>query len=129
MAIESAAQVIETAGADERLDRVAIDELHDDVAEPIDFTDVIDRADVRMIEGRGQPRLAFEPALCGFCCGELGQEGLNDYRAFEAHVFGLVGSCLTALPKLTDNAIVRQRLAWREPQHAEPRMVSVFTLQ
>ncbi len=108
------------------LERVALDELHHDVDEPVLLAHVVDRADVGVLEGRAQAGLPFEAAAGGLALGELGAQRLDDHRPVEARVLGAVGGGLSALAELPDDPVVRERAAWFQRNHGSRRSVGTL---
>ena len=103
------------------LQRLPFQKFHDDEGLAFVFADVVDRADVGVVEGRSGARLALEPLqglmiLCQF----LGQE-LERHEAAELGVLGLVDHAHAPATQLLQNAIVRNGLAnhaRNQPLHA-----------
>jgi hypothetical protein len=75
-------------GAEERAKVGALDISHRDVQDPVDLTGLVDRHDVRMLEGGGQPRLANEPLAEALVFGEIRGQDLERDPPFQAQVFG-----------------------------------------
>ena len=62
-AIVRISREIERRPAESDVERLAVDVLHRDVVAAVGFADLVDGADVRMIEGRGGARLPEQPPL------------------------------------------------------------------
>jgi len=97
-----------------RPQRFAVEQLHDD--EPAAtvgrvLADVVDRADVRMIERRGDPRLALEALEQFGCQRQPFREELQRDVTTQARVFGFVNDAHAAGAKLAHDAIVLNLLA------------------
>ena len=72
------------------LQRRAVEEFHDDERLAVLLADVVDGADVGMVEGGGGAGFAAE-ALQGLAVsGDIFGEEFEGYEAVEARVFGLV---------------------------------------
>ena len=86
--------------------RLTFDVLHDDEVDPIVLTDVVERADVRMIQLRDRSGLTLEPLSSpGVFCEMLGQH-LDGHRPAEAGVLGLVDFTHAASPDAGDESVV-----------------------
>ena len=97
--------------ADDMFQRRAVQVLHDDERLAVLLADVVNGADIRMIERRRSPRLAAEslqrlPVLGHF----LRQEFQRD-EAVKPSVFRLVNHTHAAAAKLFDDAVMRDNLA------------------
>ena len=95
----------------------ALHELQDDVVEPVLLAHVVDRLDVGVVEGGDEAGLALETPARGVAARELGAQGLDDDRAGEAKVFGLVRGGLSALSQRLEDPVVRERLTRCERNH------------
>ena len=73
--------------------------------------DVINRADVGMVEGGGGPRFAAETFQSLRIAGNVIGEELEGNETAELGVFGLVDHTHAAATQLFNNAIVRNCLA------------------
>ena len=73
-----------------RAQGLALDQLHGDVDVPVGFADLVDRADVRMIELRRQPRLAQQPRARRGIGERRGRQDLERDVAVEPRVTGPV---------------------------------------
>ena len=67
-------------------ERLPFDELHRDVGLAIGFAHVVDRADVGMVQFRGQPRLAHEPRPCGLVGQGFGGQHLQSHVTLKPRV-------------------------------------------
>src|SRR6266513_3737328 len=88
------------------LESAAFEHLHHNELLPLMLTDLVYRADVRMIERRGSTRFAqeaLERAL--IFCQFLGQE-LQGHRSPQNKVFGTVNDSHAAASELFENAVV-----------------------
>ena len=75
------------------------------------LADVVDRADVRMIQGRGGAGLALEPFDRARIPRQLFGEEFQRDGTSQPRVFGLVDHAHAALAQLFQDAIVRDGLA------------------
>ena len=96
----------EGAPFDAMFERVAFEKLHGDEVAAVVIPDVVDGADVGMVQGRSGTGLAAK-ALDGLSIlgGFFGEEFKGETAA-EACVFGLVDDTHTAAAKFLDDAIV-----------------------
>ena len=72
------------------LQRAAVEQFHDDELLALVLADVVDRADVRVVERRGDARLAAEPFERLGVGGEIGGQELQRDLAAETNVLGAV---------------------------------------
>ena len=95
------------AGAEDLVQRGAVDQLHHDEAAAFVLADVVERADVGVVQGRGGAGLALE-AFRGQRVGggRLGQELHRDVAA-EAEVLAPVHHTHAASAQPIDDAVVR----------------------
>jgi hypothetical protein len=104
------AQVQDLLGAepprrDAVLQRLPMQALHDDEGAPLVLADVVDGADVGMIQGRGGLRLTLE-ALAGGRVVEVGLgEELQSDAAVKPSVLGLVDHAHAPAAQLLEDAI------------------------
>ena len=75
------------------------------------FLDVVNRADVDVIDRRGRARLLKEASLRVGVAHELRREELERHEAAKPEVLGLVDHTHPASADLGDDAIVRDGLA------------------
>src|ERR1017187_9387324 len=93
------------------LQRHAVQKLHGDERLAILLTDVEDRADIGMVEGRSRLRLALEASQCSRVFGYfIGQE-LEGDETMQPRVLGFIDHTHATAAKLFDNAVVRDGLA------------------
>ena len=98
-------------GEDAVLQCLPLQAFHDDEGLPLVLADVVDGADVGMIQGRGGLRLTLE-ALTGGRVAEVGLgEELQRDVAVEAGVLTLVDDAHASAAELLDHAVVRDGLA------------------
>jgi hypothetical protein len=115
--------VLEGPGGDPMLQRLAFQQLHADEGPPLVRVDVVDRADVGVVEGRGRAGLALE-ALEGLVAREQPlRQKLERHPTAETGVLGLVDDAHPAAAQLLEDAVVRDRLA--DHGVATPRRPSV----
>ena len=81
--------------------------FHHKVVDAILLTDVVQRADVRMVQARDGSCLAFEPLLVSGVVGEL-REDLDSNRALEPCISRTVNLSHSAHAKKGDNLIRSQ---------------------
>ncbi len=75
------------------------------------LADVVERADVRMIQRRRGPRLRFEATPGEGVAGEMRRQHLERDRTAQPHVLGAVDHTHAAFADLADDAVVGQLLA------------------
>ena len=97
-------------GGEPILQRRALQILHDDERPPVLLADVVDRADVRVVQRRRRLRFAREPAQRLWIPRELFGDELERHRTAQPRVFGLVHDAHAAATQLLDDAVVRERL-------------------
>ena len=83
---------------------VALQVLHDDERPAVVFADVVDGADVRVVERRCRLRFAGEPAQGLRFAGELVGDELESHEAAQARVLGLVHDAHAAFAELVFDA-------------------------
>ena len=88
--------------------RVALEELHYEEWLAVDFVDLVDRADVRMIERRRRAGLALQTLDRRRIMQRL-RNHLDRHHPPEPCVFGFVDHAHAALAELLDDSIVRNR--------------------
>ena len=96
---------------DAMLQRQAVQKLHDDERMAVLLPDLVDRADIGMVQRRGRLRLPLEAGQgLGVFGDVIGQELQGD-KAVEGYVLGLVDHTHPAATQLLDDAVVRDGLA------------------
>ena len=102
--------------------RLTLEVLHDQEVDPVLFTDVMERADVRMIQARDRTGLALEALLELGMVGEVSRKHFDGDGAIEPGVFGFVDFSHSARTdggqSRTDRAVCRIRVplfSSREP--------------
>ena len=93
------------------LERLAVQELHGDEVPAFVLVDVVDGADVGMVEGRCRLRLALESLERVPVPGHLFREELQRDGALEPGVFRLVDDTHPPAAELFQNPVVRNGLA------------------
>ncbi len=88
------------------LERLAVHQLHDQEVATLLLCELVDRADVRVIQRRGRPRLPLEPRQrLGILGQGIGQE-LERHLPAEDQVLGLVDHAHAAAPELLEDLVV-----------------------
>src|SRR5689334_5603078 len=90
---------------------LAFDELHGDEMNAVNFIEIEDRADVWVIQRRGEPCFAFETFEVSFLCAEFRRYDFDHNRASKLVVGGFVNRALPANTELVCDLIVAKRLA------------------
>src|SRR5262249_44378457 len=98
------------------LQRLSVEQLHDHELLAIVLADVVDGADVRMIQRRGNPRFTVEPVERLRVRGELGRQKLDRDLPAEPHVFRAINDAHSAAAEALENAVVSDR----GPDHDAP---------
>src|SRR5262249_62397073 len=93
------------------LERLSFEELHDDERLPLVFPNVINGADVGVVECRSSPSLTLEALQGLFVSGEFLRQELQGNLAAEPGVFGLVHDTHATATQLLQDAVVRDDLA------------------
>ncbi len=101
--------------ADPVLERRAFQIFHGDKGFSILLADIVNRADVGMVQGGSSLRFALETAQCQRIARNfIGKKFEND-EAVQPSIFGLIDHPHAAAAKFLDDAVVRDGLAdhWR----------------
>lgn len=93
------------------LESPALDKFHRDEGSAVVFIDLVDRADVGMVEGGRRPGFVYEAGLGVFIAREIGVEELEGDGPFELRVLGLVDHAHPALAELGEDLVVGNGLA------------------
>ena len=101
----------ERMARDHMLQRRAIQKLHDDERLAILFANVVDGADVGMVERRGRFRLPAKPFKCLMVAGHVFRQKLEGHKPVEAGVLRFVNHTHAPATELRDDAVVRDGLA------------------
>ena len=88
------------------LERLALEQLHRDEELAVVLTDLMDRADVRMIERRRRARLAMEALHRPVVAGEILRQELERDVPAESEVLGVVDDAHPPAAKFAEHAIV-----------------------
>jgi hypothetical protein len=104
------------------LERLSFQKLHGDEGAVVLLADVVNRANIRMIQGRSGLRFALKsgqrlPIPGNFCGKEL-----ERHEATQPRILGFVDDTHPATPEFFQDAIVRDRLAreWQRLRHSAP---------
>ena len=100
------------AASDAVLERLALEELHDDVASLVFIlANFVDSANVGMVQGGGGTGLAQEAVQRNFVSRNiLGQE-FQRHHATQGGIFGFINHAHPAAAELLNNTIARKSLA------------------
>jgi hypothetical protein len=85
--------------------------LHDDEGLPILLINLMDRADVEMIQSRSSFGFAPKTGQCLRVFGDIIGQELKGYEATEPHILSLVHHTHSDTAQLLDDAVVRDDLA------------------
>ncbi len=91
--------------------RLALEQFHRDEGLALVLVDVVDRADVGVLERGGGPRLAPQPLECLRVPAELLRQELQRHAAAELQILGFVDDTHAAAAELPEDTVVRDRLA------------------
>ena len=89
---------------------LAVEQLHDDERLALVLADVVDRADVRMVQRRGGARLALEALERLRVARQLARQELERDLAAEARVLGAVDDTHAAAAEPVEDAVVGEDL-------------------
>ena len=92
------------------LERDPVKKLHDQIRAPIFFADVVNRADVGMVQRRGSLRLPPESFQRHAILRQLFGKKLQCDKAAKARVFGFVNDAHAAAAKLLNDPVMREGL-------------------
>ena len=98
---------LEWPGLDLLLQRLAFEESHGNEGLAFDFTDLVDVADVGVIEGSRRFRFSPEPRLYFLVTEQVSCQEFQSYRTLEVRVLGLVNDTHAALAELPGDLVVR----------------------
>ena len=101
---------LERAPGDPMLQRHPVEELHDEERAAALLADVVDGADVGVVQRRGGPCLAAESGQRLGITSKVGRQELQRDEALQARILGLVHDTHAAAAELLDDAVVRERL-------------------
>src|ERR1700756_3881850 len=99
------------SSADQVLQRLPVQKLHGDERLPLVFANLVDRADVGMVERRGGLRLALEPFECLAIARHAVGKKFQGHRTTQARILSFVHNAHTATTQLRDDAVMRNYLA------------------
>ena len=91
---------------DHLLDRPPLEPLHRDERLPLVLAELVDRADVRVLQRRGEARFAFEPRQPLGRGDRVGAQQLDRDFAAEPHVFGAIHHAHAAFAEAVEQTIV-----------------------
>jgi len=95
--------------------RPAFQQFHCDEVPAFMFPNVVDRADIRMVQNGGGPRFTQEPFDGRSIPADFRRKKLQSNVAAQTCVFGFVHHAHSAAPKLLDHTIMRHCLANHVP--------------
>ena len=96
---------------DAMLQSHTVQELHNEERMAVMLPDLMNRADIGMIESRGRLRLPLETSQCWGISGDLVRQELQGNKAMQGDVLRLVHHAHAATAQLLDDAVVRDGLA------------------
>ena len=98
----------QTGFRDQPLERLAVDELHDDEINAVRLVDVVDRDDVRVIERGGRPRFPDEAPLAIGIGDRAGSDDLERDGAVQTRVDRTVDDAHPAFAEPGRDRVVRK---------------------
>ena len=101
---------LERAPGDAMLQRRPVEELHDEERAAVVLADIVDGADVGVVQRRCGARLAAESLQGLGIVGEVGRQELQRDEALQPRILGFVDDAHAAAAQLLDDAVVRERL-------------------
>ncbi len=96
---------------DDVLERGAFHVFHDDEDAAVVFLDVVDGADVRMVEGGGGASFSLEALEGLWILGDVVGKKFQGYETAEFGVFGFVNDTHSAAAEFFDDAVIGDGLA------------------
>ena len=114
---------LERPGLDLLLQRLAFEKGHGNEGLAFDFIDLVDVADVGVIECGGRFRLSPEPRLNFLVAEQVSRQEFQSYRTLEVRVLSLVNDTHAALAELPGDLVVRDgSVDHAFPSNRIPRM-------
>jgi hypothetical protein len=96
---------------DQVLQRRAVEILHHDERMPVLLADLMNRANVRMVQSRSGARLAAKPLKSLRVAHNIVWQELQRHEAAELSILGLIHNAHASAAEFFNNAIVRNRAA------------------
>src|SRR3984893_17150230 len=93
------------------LQRHAVQKLHDQERMAVLLPDLIDRADVGMVQCRRSLSLSLKAGQCLRVLGYFIRQKLQGVKSVQGYVLGLVNDAHSAATKLLNDAVMRDGLA------------------
>ena len=93
------------------IERLAVEQLHDEIELAFVLIESVDRADIGMVQGRGRARFAFEAFDRLFVVGAAGRQHLERHLAAKLEVLCAVHDAHAPGSQPVDDAIVPKGLA------------------
>ncbi len=98
------------AAVDAVLERLAIEKFHGDEGVAILLADIVNRADVGMVQCGGGLRFTLESRQSLWIAGDILRQKFQRDESLEARVFGLVNDTHASAAELFDDAVVGEGL-------------------
>ena len=102
---------LERAIADKVLERLAVEKFHGDEGAAVGFADVVDGADIRMVEGGSGLGFALEAGESLRIGGNVFGEEFEGDETMEAGVFGFVNDTHAAAAEFVRDVVVGEVLS------------------
>src|SRR4051794_40590714 len=106
---------VHRASANQVFEGGTVKELHRQESAAVLFSDVVDGADIGMIQRRRCLRFALKAGQDLRVAGDIVRQKLQRHKAMQAHVFSFVDDSHSASTELLEDAVVRNCLPdhWR----------------
>ena len=109
--------------ADPVPERLALQQFHGDEGSPLGLVDLVNDANVRMIQCRSSFGFALKTADCQGAFGDVVGQELESYKATELHILGLVDDTHAATAEFFDDAVMRDGLVDHERSLAAGHLI------
>ena len=113
--------------ADQMLQGGAVQVLHHDERLAFVFANLMDGADVGMVQGGSRARFAAETLERLRVLGDVGGEEFEGHEAAQFGVFGLIDDTHPASAEFLENTVVRNGLADHEPRACRAAILGART--
>ena len=107
-----------------RRERLALEILHHEIRDAVLLADVVEDADVRVVQRRNCARLAVEPEAQRFVVAVFNRERLDGDGAIEPRVDGLVDLAHAARPDGGHDLVRTESGPWGDGRGHSPRIIT-----
>src|SRR5271166_7055894 len=115
---------IKRTSCDQVFQRYAMQILHGDESLSVMLTDLIDRADIGMVQGRSRLGLSLEAKQCLGISGYVIRQKFQRNKSVQGEVFGFVDDTHASAAEFLENAVMRDDLV----DHEETSVLGVSRL-